>query len=155
MPEDNFNYFHLSARISVECAFGEVDLRWGIFWKALKYTLKTNCKIIDACLQLHNFIVTHREGLAMDVTDKSVFDDECRRVFAVLPNVEGVLGGEDDIRRDSDGCILKGGRPSATDMQLTMIGKEWRDKHRDEIAQQNNVRPRRNWYRERNRCHAM
>lgn len=28
--EDNFNFFHSSSRISVECAFGEIDLRWGI-----------------------------------------------------------------------------------------------------------------------------
>jgi hypothetical protein len=78
-PEDNYNYFHSSSRISVECTFGEVDLRWGIFWKPLKYSLKTNCKIIDACLRLHNFIVDQRgTSLAMDTVDKSVFDDECR-----------------------------------------------------------------------------
>ena len=28
--EDNYNYFHSSSRIVVECAFGEVDLCWGI-----------------------------------------------------------------------------------------------------------------------------
>jgi hypothetical protein len=28
--EDNFNFFHSSARIAVECAFGEIELRWGI-----------------------------------------------------------------------------------------------------------------------------
>ncbi len=64
-----------------------------------KYTLKTNCKIIDACLHLHNFIVDHREGLVMINIDKSVFDDECRRVFAVQPDIEGVMGGESDICR--------------------------------------------------------
>ena len=26
-PEDDFNYFLSSARITVECAFGEIDLR--------------------------------------------------------------------------------------------------------------------------------
>ena len=33
--EDAFNFYHFSARITVECAFGEIDLRWGIFWKRL------------------------------------------------------------------------------------------------------------------------
>jgi hypothetical protein len=28
--ENNFNFFHSSSRIVVECAFGEIDLRWGI-----------------------------------------------------------------------------------------------------------------------------
>lgn len=152
--EDNYNYFHSSARISVECAFGEVDLRWGIFWKPLKYTLKTNCKIIDACLRLHNFIVDHREGLAMDPIDKNVFDDECRRVFAVLPDIEGVFGGDMDVCRNSDGRINRGGRPTCTDAQSTAMGKVWRDRHRDEIARRQHARPRRNWFRERNRCHS-
>ena len=30
-PEDDYNFFHSSARITVECAFGEIDLRWGYF----------------------------------------------------------------------------------------------------------------------------
>ena len=29
--EDNYNFFYSSSRITVECAFGEVDLRWDIF----------------------------------------------------------------------------------------------------------------------------
>ena len=34
-PEDDFNFYHSSARITVECVFGEIDFRWGIFWKIL------------------------------------------------------------------------------------------------------------------------
>ena len=49
--EDNYNFFHSSSRISIECAFGEINLRWGIFWSALKYPLKINCKIIDVCMR--------------------------------------------------------------------------------------------------------
>ena len=29
--EDYFNFYHSSACITVECVFGEIDLRWGIF----------------------------------------------------------------------------------------------------------------------------
>ena len=29
--EDAFNFYHSSARITVECTFGEIDLCWGIF----------------------------------------------------------------------------------------------------------------------------
>ena len=32
--EDNYNFFHSSSRICVECTFGEIDLRWGILWRA-------------------------------------------------------------------------------------------------------------------------
>ena len=30
-PNDDINFFHSSARIIVECALGEIDLRWRIF----------------------------------------------------------------------------------------------------------------------------
>jgi hypothetical protein len=36
--EDVFNYLQSADRIFVECAFGEVDRRWGIFWKRLEDT---------------------------------------------------------------------------------------------------------------------
>lgn len=90
----------------------------------------------------------------MDTVDKSVFDDECRRLFAIEPDIEGIMGGELDVRRNPDGSIARGGRPTATDAQCTAIGKEWRDRHRDEIARRRNVRPRSNWFRERNRVHS-
>jgi hypothetical protein len=55
--EDNFNFFHSSARIAVECAFGEIELRWGILRRPLQCSLAHNCQIIDACMRLHNFIM--------------------------------------------------------------------------------------------------
>ena len=30
-PEDDFNFYHSSVRITVECAFSEIDMRWGFF----------------------------------------------------------------------------------------------------------------------------
>jgi hypothetical protein len=60
-PEDNYNFFHSSSRIWVECAFGEIDLRWGILWKPLGFRLRHNVNIIDACMRLHNFIVDWRK----------------------------------------------------------------------------------------------
>jgi Plant transposon protein. len=61
-PEDAFNYVHSSARIAVECAFGEIDhARWGILWRPLKFNLKEHRYVIDACMQLHNFILDFKE----------------------------------------------------------------------------------------------
>lgn len=70
----------------------------------------------------------------MNIIDKLVFDDKCRRVFSVQPDIEGVMGGEFDVCRNQDGSVAKGGHPMADNAQSTAIGKEWRDKHRDEIA---------------------
>jgi len=98
--EDNYNFFHSSSRITVECAFGEVDLRWGIFWKPLRFSLVHNCRVIDAAMRLHNFIVDFRENTrettVMEVIEREVFDDDVRRFLAVQANVDesGVQGGE-------------------------------------------------------------
>ena len=44
--EDNFDFYHSSARITVEYAFGGIDLRWDIFWKRLICSLDNATLII-------------------------------------------------------------------------------------------------------------
>ena len=61
-PDDDFNFYHSSARITVECAFGEIDLRWGIFWKRLCVSLDNAADIIEGAMHLHNFLVDYRES---------------------------------------------------------------------------------------------
>ncbi len=82
-PEDNYKFFHSSLQIAVECCFGEVDLQFGIFLWPLKFSLKTNGHIIDACLWLHNFILENSDRSFMGTVDKEVFDEDCRRFFAI------------------------------------------------------------------------
>ena len=60
-PDDDFNFFHSSARITVECAFGEIDMRWGIFWRRLNCSLENAAIIIEGAMRLHNFLVDYRE----------------------------------------------------------------------------------------------
>ena len=60
--DDDFNFFRSSARITVECAFGEIDMRWGIFWKRLKCSLENAALIIEASMRLHKFLVDYRES---------------------------------------------------------------------------------------------
>ncbi len=120
--EDNFNFLHSSSRIVVECAFGEINLRWGILWRPLQFSLDLNCKVIDACMRIHNFIVDFREMnlcvMESIAFDRDVFDDDCRRYLAThLDQYEDevydvrVYGGEQDIRRDDDFSPSRGGRP--------------------------------------------
>ena len=98
--EDNYNLFQSSSRITEECAFGEVDLRWGIFWKPLRFSLVQNFRVIDAAMHLHNFIVDFRENTKestiTEEIEREVFDDDVRSFLAVHPNVDdsGVYGGE-------------------------------------------------------------
>ncbi len=155
-PEDDYNYYHSSSRITVECCFGDIDLQWGILWRELSYSLELNCKIIDACMRLHNFIVDHRcedEINFSQSIDFEIFDDDCRRFYAVNPfqNSEGVYGGEEDVRHNRDGSVSRGGRPVRAETFSTDVGRNWRDKHREEICRQGLMRPNTNWYRIHNR----
>jgi hypothetical protein len=54
--KDAFNFYLSSCRIYIECAFGELVMRWGIFWRTLLFDLKKCTKIFNACmlLLLHN-----------------------------------------------------------------------------------------------------
>ena len=59
-PKDAFNYWHSRSRITIECAFGELIMRWGIFLRTLRFDLRQINKIIRATMLLHNFIVDQR-----------------------------------------------------------------------------------------------
>ena len=147
----------------MECAFGEIDLRWGILWRRLQFSLKMNCKVIDACMRLHNFIVDFRdEHLSQSGSrdslemDRMVFSDEMRRFLSINLNEEneevlGVHGGEKEIWRNDEFEPSQGGRPRTADKECEKVGRVWRDKIRDEITRQQLVRPRTNWFRVNNR----
>ena len=45
--QDDFNFYYSSARITFECAFGEIDLRCDIFWKRLTYSLDLSYLIVE------------------------------------------------------------------------------------------------------------
>jgi len=142
----------------VECAFGEIDLRWGILWKPLQFRLKHNVNVIDACMRLHNFIVDWREEKSATAmlsveTERSIFDEDHRRFMAAYPDFDdcGVHGGEEDIRLDSNGNPLAGGRPSSLSKEVTDLGRNVRQELCNDIARKKLVRPRINWFRDCNR----
>ena len=77
-PQDDFNFFHSSARITVECAFGEIDLRWGIFWKRLGSSVDKSMLICEAAMHLHNVLVSYRENHDVDYNyENNVSNNDC------------------------------------------------------------------------------
>ena len=72
---DSFNFHLSSCRIYIECAFGELVMRWGIFWRTLLFDLQKSTKIINVCMLLHNHIIDRREG---DDTEDARFFREFR-----------------------------------------------------------------------------
>ncbi len=65
----------------------------------------------------------------MGSLDKEVFVEDCRRFFAIHPDLpEGVDRGELGIQRT--------GRPCRLEAMCTTVGKHWRDLIRNEISRQ-------------------
>lgn len=60
--KDAFNFWLSNSRIRIECAFGEFVMRFGIFWRSLRFNQleKSNC-VIRAAALLHNFLIDSRE----------------------------------------------------------------------------------------------
>jgi len=65
--KDAYNCCHSANRIWIECAFGELIMRWGIFWRTLQFSsLKKNGNVMCAAMLLHNFIVESRLSSSED-----------------------------------------------------------------------------------------
>ena len=62
LKRDGYNFYQSSLRICIECAFGMLIRRFGIFWRAMTGTLEhTQLIILTAmCLQLHNVCIDER-----------------------------------------------------------------------------------------------
>ena len=133
-PEDDFNFYQSSARITVECAFGEIDLRWGIFWKRLCMSLDNAADIIEGAMHLHNFLVNYRESLTNeDKRDERIIE---RHVFeqdildnGVLPLVVG-----EDLRIR--------GRPLISEKEWKLRGLKMRDNLKISLMEHGLHRPR-------------
>ena len=130
-PEDNYNFFHSSQRITVECAFGEIDLRWGIFWKRLWNSVDTSIMICEGAMHLHNFLVEYRDAHDIDYNfERNVFENDC----SDNGFTSEVVG--------NDGIRPRMGRRSSTDEVSRQKGLQLRDKLRQAIYEHDMVRPR-------------
>ena len=137
--EDDFNFYQSSARITVECAFGEIDLRWGVFWKRLTGSLEHSALIIEGAMRIHNFLVDYRDEQSTDEStnnmvneiniERDIFENDCSDK-GVQPIVVGNDGGR------------LAGRPSALEKYYKVQGIQLRDKLRLAIRDHDMHRPR-------------
>ena len=138
--EDSFNFFLSSQRIYVECAFGEIDRRFGIFWKALEGNLKSHKYTIDACMRLHNFIIDFREE--MKKNKKDTYNDDFERRELDIDSDEFVTQNAGaSLGVVGDNILGNSGRPSDAEAVERNRGIELRDYFCDEIAAAGMKRP--------------
>ena len=143
--EDAFNFYHSSARITVECAFGEIDLRWGIFWKRLMCSLEHSALIIEGAMCLHNFLVDYREcNKDKDDlhVDAALFNDEINDT-----NADTLQVGNDNMRAS--------GRISDVDRTERQRGLMLRHSLCQALADHDMQRPSRSEWNENSNTHVV
>lgn len=138
--EDAFNFYLSNQRIYVECAFGEIDRRFGIFWKRLEGNLEHHQYTIDACLRLHNLIVNYREKEGLnteenDLEENLLLDLACDDYMELHP-LETVGAFADDVNEH-----LMPGRPSKTEADERERGRTKRDRLKDSLWREGLARP--------------
>lgn len=55
--ENDFNFFLSQLRINIECAFGMLMRRFGIFWRPLRCSIDRVATIVSATMAIHNLII--------------------------------------------------------------------------------------------------
>ena len=131
-PEDAFNYYQSASRIYVECAFGEITLRWGIFWTPLQFHISKHRYVIDAAFRLHNLLVDYRERNGKK-SDLDFYSADTVKFMTANPNeLVGVYGnGIDGIGINSGDSHM--GRKNN-------VGRALRDALRDKMKDRNLTR---------------
>ncbi|KAL7517804.1 hypothetical protein ACHAWX_002693 [Stephanocyclus meneghinianus] len=138
-PEDSYNFWHSNARISIECFFGELIMRCGLFWRPLQHSLKMSCNIVRAAALLHNFLVDYRENpnVRQMEEDYNFYDDTptTNDVTMVMPLVT------------DNNEPMPTGRKSMERIQLQADGRELRNTMRTALLQAGLRRPKTNGMR--------
>ena len=99
--------------MTAERALGEIDLRWGIFWKHLSYSLSNTYLIIKDTMRLHNFLVDFTndsiEDVRADITQDFGYFVENSDDDGIVPDVilnhnirpSGNITNDERMRRNS------------------------------------------------------
>jgi len=139
---DAFNCYHSANRIYIECAFGEFVMRWGIFWRALRFDLKKCGMIIQAAMLLHNFIIDERHGNPHDDFDRNYFSN-----FRIDGNQQSqqrltqATGEQPRALVTDNNEPRPAGRPSNQDAEHRRQGQRIRNSNLLKLAHHNFQRP--------------
>jgi DDE superfamily endonuclease len=113
---DAFNFHLSSCRIYIECAFGELVMRWGIFWRTLLFDLRKSTRIIQATMLLHNFILDNERDDARFFQEFSIqMDDIQNELTRQTGEIPRALVSDNNETNT-------GGRPSLTDRESRRMG---------------------------------
>ena len=91
--DTNFDFVQSSNRMAIECSFGILVRRWGIFWRPLACSFNRRGQLIGACMRLHNFCINHNQEGA----EEFVVTTRSGRQVAFMPGVRSVIDRWADV----------------------------------------------------------
>jgi hypothetical protein len=80
--KDSFNYWLSHSRQCVERSFGMLTKRFGIFWRPLICSMDKWSMTILVCMKLHNFCLSHNDGIPTRRWHEDVRDNDEWGVYA-------------------------------------------------------------------------
>ena len=104
---DAFNFFQSSARMNIECAFGMLVQRFGVFWRPLRVNLDRVPLVIRCAMKIHNLCIDQR----MDRISLSMDADDYKYVTARRKTEK--VGGVPDVYRAREAIDDEAGAISA------------------------------------------
>jgi len=133
--EDSYNFWQSNSCIRIECTFGELIMRFGIFWRTLRFDIKLAGNVVNAAGLLHNFILEERELDDDDTpdSDKTLFQNFSQSTINYLDEPQA---DPDQLSSPTESAIamvsdnnepLVGGRPSTAALQSKQIGEQLRE----------------------------
>ena len=96
--KDSFNFYQSRMRIPIECSFGSLTQRWGILWRALRFSLRRIPKLLVSLLMLNN--IATRSGLKsrnMATKTAETMRKQNRRMFLLSFRNLGIGGRRRDL----------------------------------------------------------
>jgi len=71
-------------RMAIECAFGILVRRWGVFWRPLEVRMDRRAPLISAAMRMHNYCIDRR--ISIDLRQVAGASEIQPRVWAPTPN---------------------------------------------------------------------
>ena len=130
--EDAYNFYHSNCRIRIECTFGELIMRFDLFWRTLKLDLKNAGDVINDAALLHNFIVDERENSMGNDDDTPIFHNFSASTVSYLdgPSIRGFTDPEREILNPvatDNNVPNRGGRPTSVSITSKEEGRRLRN----------------------------
>ena len=137
---DSFNFHLSSCRIYIECAFGELIMRWGIFWRTLLFDLRKSSMIVQVAMLLHNFIIDCREG-SFDNRDMSYFQQFDIAMDSLQQQLTQLSGEMPRALATDNNEPRTAGRHSLEQIDMTQLGDTVRSRLTVKLAVHEMRRP--------------